>query len=343
MHGSCSGHAPLRRTIGKGGGAFDGLRGGERWRGAAWRLSGEQRTQDGAQSENIVRRRGYGAGFALRTGIAWGPRIEAGVVGFAKQTRDAKIHNLGIACLGYEDVGRLEIGVDDEILMGMLHSLADRDHHLHDLARRQIAYVDVVVDGDAAHQFHDQVGRTALVDASIVELCNVAVAERCKRAAFAVEQGAGGLGEKRGANALDGDGVFKQAIVAGADEDVSHATLPDALDDAIATDAAGHGFVARLQAAGGHGAFGHGVRFQETTHLFKQWEIAGAGSREIGIAVCVSRLKRFLEDGECAAGQCGVHRISAGRVRPRARRGRRATDASPCAQRRRRFLRLLLA
>jgi hypothetical protein len=203
--------------------------------------------------------------------------------------------------------------------------------------------VDVVVDGDAANQLHDQVGRAAIVDAAIIELRDVAVAERCEGAAFAVEQGAGGLGKECGADALDSDSVFEQAIVARADEDVSHATLPDALDDAIATDAAGHGFVARLQAAGGHGAFGHGVRFQETTHLFKQWEIAGAGSREIGIAVCVSRLKRFLEDGECAAGQCGVHRISAGRVRPRARRGRRATGASPCVQRRRRSLRLLRA
>jgi len=54
--------------------------------------------------------------------------------------------------------------------------------------------VDVVVDGDAANQLHDQVGRAAIVDAAIRELRDLAEAERCKGAAFAVEQGAGGLG-----------------------------------------------------------------------------------------------------------------------------------------------------
>lgn len=62
--------------------------------------------------------------------------MQCDVIGIAEDTRDAEIDDLGIASVVDEDVGGLEIGVDDEVLVSVLNSVADLDHLLDDLAGR---------------------------------------------------------------------------------------------------------------------------------------------------------------------------------------------------------------
>ena len=61
--------------------------------------------------------------------------MQADVVCIAQDAGDAEINDLGVSCLVDEDVGGLEIGVDDEVLVCVLYGIADGDHLLDDLTR----------------------------------------------------------------------------------------------------------------------------------------------------------------------------------------------------------------
>ncbi len=57
-----------------------------------------------------------------------------------------------------QHVGGLDVAVDNPLLMGMLHRMANRDEQFQTLLRREVVLVAVVGDGDAADQLHDEVG-----------------------------------------------------------------------------------------------------------------------------------------------------------------------------------------
>ena len=62
-----------------------------------------------------------------------------------------------------QDVGGLEVAVDDPFLMGVLHGLADRHEQLEPLARSKgCSSVAELGDRDAADQLHDEVGTARL-------------------------------------------------------------------------------------------------------------------------------------------------------------------------------------
>ena len=58
----------------------------------------------------------------------------------------------------HQDVGGLEVAVDDPLLVGVLHRPADQDEQLQPLGDRELLAVAVVGDRDAADQLHDEVG-----------------------------------------------------------------------------------------------------------------------------------------------------------------------------------------
>ena len=57
-----------------------------------------------------------------------------------------------------QHVGGLEVAVDDALLVGVLHGLADGDEQLQPLPRREPVLVAVLGDGHALDQLHDEVG-----------------------------------------------------------------------------------------------------------------------------------------------------------------------------------------
>src|SRR5207244_5038611 len=56
------------------------------------------------------------------------------------------------------DVGRLDVAVNDALLVGVLDRLADRHEQLQPLARRQAVVVAVLGDRYPVDQLHDEVG-----------------------------------------------------------------------------------------------------------------------------------------------------------------------------------------
>jgi len=76
---------------------------------------------------------------------------------------DAEIDDLGdrqAVVDGHQDVGRLEVAVDDALLMRVLDGLADFDEEVEPFASGKFFLVAVIGDFDAAHQFHDEVRAT---------------------------------------------------------------------------------------------------------------------------------------------------------------------------------------
>src|SRR5262249_45930343 len=60
-----------------------------------------------------------------------------------------------------QDVGRLDVAVDDPLLVSVLDRLTDRDEELQALARGELGLVAVLGDRDAVDQLHDEERRTA--------------------------------------------------------------------------------------------------------------------------------------------------------------------------------------
>jgi hypothetical protein len=83
-----------------------------------------------------------------------------------RRLRDPEVDDLGVGSalvLGHQDVRRLDVAVDDPLLMGVLHRAAHLDEELKPVRHRKIALVAVLRDRHAAHELHDEVRPAARV------------------------------------------------------------------------------------------------------------------------------------------------------------------------------------
>ena len=68
------------------------------------------------------------SGLAYSGVMTWTPVAVWRVLGRAvgvEQLRDAEVEELGHAVLGHQDVAGLEVAVDDQVAVGVLHGVAD--------------------------------------------------------------------------------------------------------------------------------------------------------------------------------------------------------------------------
>jgi hypothetical protein len=91
---------------------------------------------------------------------------------------DAEVDHLGhrhtiVQC--DEDVRRLDVAMDNALLMGVLDGLAHLDKEIEPLAGGDMRLIAVVRDPNAAHQFHYEVGAARLGGAGIEHLGDVRV------------------------------------------------------------------------------------------------------------------------------------------------------------------------
>ena len=74
-----------------------------------------------------------------------------------EQLRDAEVEQLRAAVGRHEDVRRLEIAVDDEVLVGVAHRVADLRHELEPAGDRELVLVAVAGERHALDQLHGEV------------------------------------------------------------------------------------------------------------------------------------------------------------------------------------------
>ena len=100
--------------------------------------------------------------------------------------------------------------MDDALLVGVLHRLADRDEQRQPLARRQPGPVAILGDRHALDQLHHEVG-AAVGLAGVEDLGDVGMIHQGQRLPLLVEAGEHPLGVQAGADDLDGDAALTGA------------------------------------------------------------------------------------------------------------------------------------
>ena len=94
---------------------------------------------------------------------------------------------------GDQDVRRLEVAVDDALLVGVLDGLADGDEQLEPLPQRQLALVAVAGDRDALDQLHHEERAAVVGGAGVEHPGDVRVVHQRQRLPLGLEPGEDGL------------------------------------------------------------------------------------------------------------------------------------------------------
>ena len=87
------------------------------------------------------------------------------------------------------DVGRLDVAVDDPLLVGVLDRLADRHEQLQPLPRRQVVVVAVLGDRHAVDQLHDEVGPAPRGGPGVEDAGDVDMIHHCQGLPLGLEAG----------------------------------------------------------------------------------------------------------------------------------------------------------
>ena len=150
--------------------------------------------------------------------------------------RDAEVQQLRDTLVGYENVGGFQIAVNDQVLMRILHCIANLYEQLDALVDRQKVAVAILVDARPADVLHDEVGRAVVVLAAVQQAGNVAMVEVGQDLPLAPEAFAEPLAEPGTADDLDRDPLFVGLVVASRQVNRAHAALCDLVDNAPRTD-----------------------------------------------------------------------------------------------------------
>ena len=177
----------------------------------------------------------------------------SGVVVGAEQLGDAEIEESRRAVLGDQDVARLQIAVDDEVAVRVMHGIADAPEQGQARLHGQGVALAVLVDGHALDEIHHQVRLAAVGGAGVDQPGDVGVIEAGEDLPLTGEAGVQDVAIEGRAQHLDGDRLAVLIVDADPEVDRAHAAAPDFADDFVGADpAADHRFRTVRQ--------GHGVR-----------------------------------------------------------------------------------
>lgn len=121
-------------------------------------------------------------------------RIGAGQLAAAffigEHTRDAEIDDFNLIALsgkrrGQDNIRRLQVPVNNAILMSVCHTLRNLHSDIDDrLIREPAVSLDAVTYGRAFHQLHYQIGLGAIIEPEIVDSDQIVVTETARRPAL---------------------------------------------------------------------------------------------------------------------------------------------------------------
>ena len=134
-----------------------------------------------------------------------------------------------------QDVGRLEVAMDDPLLVRVLNRLADVHEQFQPVGDRQVVAVAVVGDGDAADQLHDEVGAAAVGGPGVNDAGDVGVVHHRQRLALGLEAGDDLPGVHAGLDDLQRH-LAAHGVRLFGDVDDAHAPLADQLPQRVGAD-----------------------------------------------------------------------------------------------------------
>src|SRR5215469_12971820 len=195
------------------------------------RLSGEQLKQEKAKGVDVA---GGGERIALYLFGAGGLGRERlhrqnGLLGGAfrgEQLGNAEVEQLGHAAGIHQNVAALEVAVEDEVAMRVIHSVADRKEEVDAVLERQRAASAIIEDGLALEVLHDEVG-AAVKEAAIEQPRDVGMLEAREDLALGVEAAQHCIGIHAALDDLDGGALLELAVGAFGQVDGAHAAAAE--------------------------------------------------------------------------------------------------------------------
>ena len=153
-----------------------------------------------------------------------------------EQLRDPEVEQLGDAVSGDEDVGGLDVAVDDQALMRVMDGVAHLPEHRQPLADRQLPLPAVLVDGRAVHVLHHHERQAVGRGSGVEHAGDVGVIERGENPPLFEESP-----DQLGRRDVPGDDLDRHVLVERlvrplGQIDGSHAAPADLLQEPIVAD-----------------------------------------------------------------------------------------------------------
>ena len=168
---------------------------------------------------------------------------------------DAEVDHFGhrhAIVQGHQDVRGLDVAMDDALLVRVLDGVTDLHEQVEPLGGGEMFPVAVVVDADALHQFHHEVGPAILGGAGVQHTGDVRMVHQRQRLPLGLEPGDDLFGVHPQLDDLEGD-LAPHRLVLLRHPHAAHAALADELQKFVGADA--HAFTFSGRGLG----FGRGI------------------------------------------------------------------------------------
>jgi hypothetical protein len=132
-----------------------------------------------------------------------------------------------------QDISGFEIAMYDQLAMGKLNGLNHLQKQLQPGFGIKRMIFHVLIDGGAAHQFHDQVGSFIITNTPIKNPGNTWVIQTRQNLALLLESLTIAIINHAGIKQFDGDLLLKLTIIALGQVNIGHATRADQLTETV--------------------------------------------------------------------------------------------------------------
>ena len=153
-------------------------------------------------------------------------------IGF-QEFGDAEVEQLHRSGFGDEDITGLQVAMNREMAMGVFHRVADLEEELETLADVEVVNRTIRRDGDAFHEFHDEMRIACGGGAGVQDRSDVGVIELGENASFMLKAPEEEIVRVIVAEDLDGDAFFETTVGSGSFKNDAHAASAQFLFQAI--------------------------------------------------------------------------------------------------------------
>ena len=206
--------------------------------------SGEQLVEEHPQRVDIRRRGHRLAAHLLGARVLGRHQLESRGRGGERVSRqlrieqlgDAEVEQLGCAVGRDQDVGGLDVPMDDQVLVGVLDRRADQPEELQPRRGVHPSGVAILDDRLSLDVLHREVRQSVRRRAAVEEAGDVRVLEAGEDLAFVPEPSHDGVAVHAALEHLDRDALLERIVIADAEMHGAHAAVPDLANEAIGPD-----------------------------------------------------------------------------------------------------------
>jgi len=146
---------------------------------------------------------------------------------------DTEIQQLRDAVVADKDIPRLNVAMDDQVLVGVLHRSADLPKELQPRCDRKTTLIGVFIDGSAFDQLHNEVRNAIVCGPSIEQACDIRVIERGENLTLVTEALNDRCGIETASHKLDSDFLLVNPIDASGPVHFTHSAVTNFFQDLI--------------------------------------------------------------------------------------------------------------